>query len=103
MFDAISTMNNEVEFVALAHNLPLRKVIEGDDYQLYMNMISSVQVFLQATRKKCFTSLDLECSWASNTTTRSDTSILQELKMDQSEDSNREPTWSKDQLATMSP
>ncbi len=42
MLDAISAMNNEVEFVALAHNLPLRKVTEGDDRQLYKNMISSV-------------------------------------------------------------
>jgi hypothetical protein len=42
MFDAISTMNNEVEFVVMAHNLFLRKVTGGEDHQLYMNMISSV-------------------------------------------------------------
>ncbi len=82
MLDVISAMNNDVEFVALAHNLPLRKVTEGDDCQLYRNIISSFQVSPQATRKKRFMSLDLECSWASNTTTRSDTSILQELEMD---------------------
>jgi hypothetical protein len=37
-------------------------------------------------------SLHLECSRASNATTPSDTSILQELKMDRSEDNNQEPT-----------
>jgi hypothetical protein len=42
MFGAISAMNNEVEFAALAHNLPLRKVNEGDDCQLHRNMISNV-------------------------------------------------------------
>jgi len=42
MLDAISAMNNEVEFVISAHNLLLRKVIEGKDRQFYMNMISSV-------------------------------------------------------------
>jgi len=60
----------------LWHNLPLRKVTEGDDCQLYRNMISNVQVSLQATRKKRFTSLNLECSWASNTTTYSDTTTF---------------------------
>jgi hypothetical protein len=44
MVDTISAMNNEVEFVALAHNLLLRKVTKGEDRQLYRNMISSVQV-----------------------------------------------------------
>jgi hypothetical protein len=63
MLDAISTMNNEVEFVAPAHNLLL-------------NMISSVQVSIQAARKKRFTYLDLERSWASNVATRNDTSII---------------------------
>jgi hypothetical protein len=29
MFDEISAMNNEVEFVAPAHNLLLRKVTKG--------------------------------------------------------------------------
>ncbi len=75
-------MNNEVEFVASTHNLLLRKVTKGEDRQLYKKMISSVQVSPQTTRKKHFTSLDLERSWASNTTTFSDTSILQEPKMD---------------------
>jgi hypothetical protein len=42
MLDAISAMNNEVEFVAPAHNLLLRKVIKGKNHQLYKNMISSV-------------------------------------------------------------
>jgi hypothetical protein len=42
MLDTISAMNNEVEFVAPAHNLLLRKVIEGENRQLYKNMISSV-------------------------------------------------------------
>jgi len=42
MLGAISAMNNEVEFSALAHNLLLRKVTEGDDCQLYRNMISNV-------------------------------------------------------------
>jgi hypothetical protein len=32
MLDAISTMNNEVEFVAPAHNLLLKKVKEGEDH-----------------------------------------------------------------------
>jgi hypothetical protein len=62
MFDVISTMNNEVDFVALAHNLLLKKVTEGTDRQLYKNMISSVQVSPQTTKKKHFTSLDLEHS-----------------------------------------
>jgi len=42
MFDTISTMNNEVEFTTPTHNLLLRKVTEGEDGQLYKNMISSV-------------------------------------------------------------
>jgi len=42
MFDAISAMNNEVEFTAPAHNFLLKKVIEGKDRQFYRNMISSV-------------------------------------------------------------
>jgi hypothetical protein len=46
MFDAISTMNNKVEFAILAHNLLLIKVTKGKDHQLYMNVISSVQVSL---------------------------------------------------------
>jgi hypothetical protein len=46
MFDAISTMNNEVEFAPPTHNLLLRKATEGEDYQLYKNMILSVQVSL---------------------------------------------------------
>jgi hypothetical protein len=92
MFDAISTMNNEVEYVAPTHIFFLRKVIEGENCQLYRNMISSVQVFPQSARKKRFTSLDLERSCASNATTLSDTSILQEPEMDRSEDNNREPT-----------
>jgi hypothetical protein len=102
MLGAISAMNNEVEFAALAHNLPLRKVTEGDDYQLHRNMISNVQVSPQAIRKTRFTSLNLECSWASNITTCSNTSILQEPEMDQSEDSNREPIRSRDLKTTYS-
>jgi hypothetical protein len=92
MLDIISTMNKELEFAAPAHNFLLKKVIEGKDCQLYRNMISSVHVSPQATRKKRFTSLDLERFQASNATTPSHTLILQEPKMDRSEDSNQEPT-----------
>jgi hypothetical protein len=92
MLDVISAMNNEVEFVAPAHNLLLKKVTNREDCQLYMNMISSVQVSLQAIRKNHFTCLNLEHFRASNTTTPSDISILQVPEMDQSEDSNWEPT-----------
>jgi hypothetical protein len=96
MFDAILAMNDEVEFVALIHNLLLIKVTKGEDFQFYMNMISGIQVSPQAKRKTwgCldFTSLDLECSKVSNATTLSDTSILQEQEIDHIEDSNQELT-----------
>jgi hypothetical protein len=42
MLDAISAMNNEVEFVTPAHNLLLRNITKGEGHQLYKNMISSV-------------------------------------------------------------
>jgi hypothetical protein len=82
MLDVISAMNNEVKLAAPAHNLLLRKVAKGDDHQLYMNMISSVQVSPQTTRKKRFMSLNLEHSWASNAATLGNISIFQKRKMD---------------------
>jgi len=68
-------MNNKVEFVTPAYNLFFKKRFEGEDYQLYKNMIANVQTSPQASKKKCFTPLDLECSQASNAATSSTTPI----------------------------
>jgi hypothetical protein len=85
-------MTNKVEFSASAHNLLFRKVIKGKNCQFYQNMTSNVQVSLQAARKKCFTSLDLEHSQASNMTTSNDTPTTQKSKMNQSEGNIRKTT-----------
>jgi len=80
-------MHNEVEFVALAHKFLLKKRFEGEDRQLYKNMITNVQTSLQATRKKRFTPLDLKHYQALNAATSNTTPITQNFETDQSESS----------------
>ncbi len=60
--DTISNMKNETKITALAHNLLLKKGFEGEDRLFYKNMNFNAQASFQATRKKCFTPLDLEHS-----------------------------------------
>jgi hypothetical protein len=76
MLDPIPTMNHEVELAALVQNLLLKKVIDGENCEFYRNMISNVHVSPQATRKKRFTSLNLERSRAFNAITPNNTLIL---------------------------
>jgi hypothetical protein len=80
-------MNNEAEFVASAHNLLLKKRIEGEDRQSHINMTFNAQVSLQATRKKRFTSLDLERSQIPNIVTSNTSPIAQIYETNKSEGS----------------
>jgi len=85
--EAISVMNNKVEFAPSTHNFILRKVIEGENHQLYKNMTSNVQASCEATRKKRFMSLDLEHSQAPSMATSNETPTTQKSKRHQREGS----------------
>jgi hypothetical protein len=52
-------MNNEIEFVAPAHNLLLKKGVEGEEGQVHKNKAANRQTLPQTARKKRFTPLDL--------------------------------------------
>jgi len=56
---SISSMNNKIEFVAPAHNLLLKKGVEGEESQVHKKKAASRQTSPQAARKKRFTPLDL--------------------------------------------
>jgi hypothetical protein len=55
----IPSMNNEVEFAALTHNLLRRTDAENTTRQAHKNRTASILASPQATRKKRFTKLDL--------------------------------------------
>jgi hypothetical protein len=63
--ESISSMNNEIEFVAPAHNLLLKKGVEGEEGQVHKNKAASRQTSLQAARKKHFTPLVATPLWPS--------------------------------------
>jgi len=84
--DAIFVMNNNVESVALAHNLLQKKGNEGGDRQSHKNMTSNAMASPQAARKKHFTPLDLERSQAPNAVTSNTTPLAQKYETDQSKD-----------------
>jgi hypothetical protein len=63
---SISSMNNEIKFVAPAHSLFLKQGVEGDEHQVHKNKAASHQASPQTTRKTHFTLLDLGRSQTPN-------------------------------------
>jgi hypothetical protein len=63
---SISSMNNEIEFIAPAHNLLLKQGVRGEERQVHKAKVASCQALPQATRKKRFTLLYLGRSYTSN-------------------------------------
>ncbi|CAK9871124.1 unnamed protein product [Sphagnum jensenii] len=59
VLELIPRMNNDVEFVAPAHNLLMKAETENLTRQESKNRATSIQASPQAARKKCFTKLDI--------------------------------------------
>jgi hypothetical protein len=53
------SLNNDVEFVSLAHNLLLKSGLKSTDHQAHKNMSASLQASPQTVRKKWYIKLDL--------------------------------------------
>jgi hypothetical protein len=49
--DSISSMNNEIEFATLAHNLLLKQGVGGEECKVHKNKVASRQTSPQAARK----------------------------------------------------
>jgi hypothetical protein len=52
--ESITAMNNEVEFITLAHSLLLKLGVVGEDWQAHKSKIANIKASPQATRKKHF-------------------------------------------------
>jgi hypothetical protein len=59
VLEHISSMNNEVEFAALAHNLLRKTDVANTTYQAHKNRTASILAYSQAARKKRLTKLNL--------------------------------------------
>jgi hypothetical protein len=79
-------MNNEVEFIALAHSLLLKSGASSEDRQTHKSKIASIQTSSQAARKKRFTRLDLERCQPLNATTLSTVPNTHGLDKEKQED-----------------
>jgi hypothetical protein len=88
---SISSMNNEIEFATLAHNLLLKKGAGGEECYVHKNKAASRQTSPQAPRKKRFTPLDLGRSQTFNVAIHNTTTITnsQELELELNEDSSQ--------------
>jgi hypothetical protein len=82
-------MNNEVEFLALAHNLLKKIQVENITRQIHKNRSASILASPQATRKKCFTKWDITMLNASRTNNITCSRVEREA-----EDGDQEPSSS---------
>jgi hypothetical protein len=98
-------MNNEIEFIAPAHNLLLKQGVGGEECQVHKNKATNCQTSPQAALKKCFTSLDLGRSQTPNVVIYNITTItnLQELEWERNEDSSRRSFLHRDRSALKPP